>query len=51
MIRRRTLIEKAVSKPSILLTEITAIKRQNSIDVCRVSIMPTSIDDEKDEGC
>lgn len=51
VIRRRTLIERAVSKPSIISTgTITAARKQNSTDSYRVSIMPTSFDDEKNEG-
>jgi len=52
LIRRRTLIEGKWAKPSILSTQtITTARKQDSVsDVCRVSIMPTNIDDEKDEG-
>ncbi|XP_071636745.1 adenylate cyclase type 10-like [Temnothorax longispinosus] len=49
LIRRRTVIEgKWVSKPSLLSTRTTTAARKQGSVVCRVSIMPTT-DDEDEE--
>ncbi|XP_011066690.1 PREDICTED: adenylate cyclase type 10-like [Acromyrmex echinatior] len=54
LVRRRTLIEDKWMKPMTILPEstiqtISAKKKSNSVNICRISIMPSDIDDEETE--
>ncbi|KAG5321791.1 ADCYA cyclase, partial [Acromyrmex heyeri] len=54
LVRRRTLIEDKWMKPMTILPEstiqtISAKRKSNSVNICRISIMPSDIDDEEAE--
>ncbi|KAG5340771.1 ADCYA cyclase, partial [Acromyrmex charruanus] len=54
LVRLRTLIEDKWMKPMTILPEstiqtISAKKKNNSVNICRISIMPSDIDDEETE--
>ncbi|KAG5312188.1 ADCYA cyclase, partial [Acromyrmex insinuator] len=54
LVRRRTIIEDKWMKPMTILPEstiqtISAKKKSNSVNICRISIMPSDIDDEETE--